>query len=110
MGARPPAPISRTQGGVRIAVRLTPNAGRDRIDGVAETGAGLRLKVRVAAVPEKGKANTALVKLLAKAWRLPAGTISVVAGHKDRNKTILVAGNEDALAAMLENWLEMKSM
>jgi hypothetical protein len=63
------------------------------------------LKVRVTEAPEGGKANAAVVKLLAKAWKLPKGTLRVAAGTKDRRKTLLVAGDPDTLAARLRTWL-----
>ena len=47
---------------VRLTVRLTPNGGRDAIDGLEAAADGEEhLKVRVSAVPEKGKANQALI-------------------------------------------------
>jgi uncharacterized protein len=61
---------------LRLSVRLTPNGGRDAFDGV-ETDAEGRdyLKARVAAVPEDGKANTALTALLSKKLRVPKSAI-----------------------------------
>lgn len=64
-----------------------------------------RLKVRVTAAAESGKANRALIKLLAKAWRLPAGGIELVVGAKARNKVLLVEGEPEALYRRLEAWL-----
>ena len=46
-----------------------------------------------------------MIKLLAKAWSVPAGTIGITAGATDRNKTVLVAGEAAALHRRLENWL-----
>ena len=46
-----------------------------------------------------------MVKLLAKAWKLPKSALGVTAGAKDRRKTLLVDGDPDALAARLEAWL-----
>jgi uncharacterized protein len=100
-------PVRRLADGVSVAVRLTPKAGADRIDGVAEDDAGARiLKARVTAVPESGKANAALLKLLAKRWKLPKSTLSVSGGAKDRNKVIHVAGDPVALYEHLARWLK----
>lgn len=78
-------------GGVRLRVRLTPNAASDRIDGL-ETAADGRshLKCRVRAVPEKGAANAALEKLLARALRAPKSAVSVIGGATARMKTVRI--------------------
>jgi uncharacterized protein YggU (UPF0235/DUF167 family) len=63
------------------------------------------LKLRVTEPPEDGKANAALIRLLAKAWKLPKSSLSLVAGHSDRRKTLAVAGDPAALRHDLERWL-----
>lgn len=88
--------------GLRVFVRLTPKASRNAIQGIApDAEGGHVLKVAVTAVPENGKANQALVKLLAKEWKLPKSAFTLVAGATDRRKTLLVAGDAAALAAHL---------
>jgi hypothetical protein len=53
---------------VRIAVRLTPRAHANRIDGIARSADGAsRLKVSVTAPPAENRANDALTAVLAKA-------------------------------------------
>ena len=100
-------PVRRLADGVSVSVRLTPKAGADRIDGVAEDAAGGRaLKARVTAVPESGKANTALLKLLAKSWKLPKSSLAISAGAKDRTKVVHVAGDPAALYERLTRWLK----
>ena len=60
------APWRATLDGVVVACRLTPKGGRDAIDGAATLADGTRvLLVRVRAVPEDGKANDALLRLIA---------------------------------------------
>lgn len=87
-------------------MRLTPKAARDRVAGLAaEADGGVVLKVAVTAVPENGKANAALIKLLAKEWKLAKTTITVVAGATDRRKTLLVAGDPDRLMTLLQDWM-----
>ncbi|RUW33898.1 DUF167 family protein, partial [Mesorhizobium sp. M1E.F.Ca.ET.041.01.1.1] len=82
------APFRPRDDGIDLFVRLTPKAALDRIEGV-ETAADGRshLKARVRAVPEDGAANAALERMMAKALRVPASAVSVVAGGTARLKT-----------------------
>lgn len=99
------SPFSTAQDGVRVAVRLTPRARRNRVEGLAEeAGGGVALKVAVTAVPEGGKANAALIELLAKEWRVAKSSVSVVRGVTDRHKTLLVEGAPAPLMQQLETW------
>jgi len=83
-----------------------PKAGANAIGAVELDGLGqVRLKVRVTAAPESGKANAALIRLLAKAWGLAPSTISVARGAKARNKELRIAGDGQTLRARLEGWL-----
>lgn len=61
----------------------------------------MRLKARVRAVPEDGKANQALEMLLARALGMPKSAVAVVAGHTARSKTLRVEGEPSAIAAAL---------
>ena len=97
-----PSPIQPVADGVRLTVRLTPKASADRIAGVVVDDAGrAQLKASVTAAPEDGKANAALLKLLAKRFDLPRTTLSVASGHAHRTKLVHVAGNPAALAARI---------
>ena len=88
-------------------MRLRPAGGADRIEGIGRAADGTaRLQVRVSAAPEGGKANRALLRLLAKAWRLPTGDLALVAGAKARDKVVEVSGEPAALEARLGAWLE----
>jgi uncharacterized protein (TIGR00251 family) len=82
-----------------LAVRLTPKARAAGIGPVVlgADGRGV-LKVAVTEAPEKGKANEALVSLLAKTWRLPKGAIEVVKGATERNKMLLIRADEAEIA------------
>ncbi len=100
-------PIEAVADGVRLRLRVTPKASRNAVAGLADTAAGGKaLKVTVTAVPEGGKANEAVVRLLAKAWKLPRTSLTVVAGATDRNKIVHVAGDPAALMRRLRAAIE----
>ena len=66
---------------VRIAVRITPKASKNAITGwVTDADNTPVLKVAVTAVPEKGKANAALIALLSKEWKIPKSQIVLEKG------------------------------
>lgn len=90
---------------VTVAVRLSPKASANRILGIeADPDGNLVLKVQVTAVPEDGKANAALVKLLAKAWRLPKTSLSIASGASSRRKVVRIAGDPRGLLEHLREW------
>ncbi len=85
--------------GVDLFVRLTPKSSKDAVEGVETTADGRsHLAARVRAVPEKGAANAALEKLLARALDIPRNSVSVVAGGTSRLKTVRVSGDPAELA------------
>ncbi|AVF03799.1 hypothetical protein C4375_08720 [Devosia sp. I507] len=89
-----------TDSGLLLFLRVTPNAGRDIIDGSQTRDDGsVVLRVRVAAVPDKGRANAAVIALIAKALGVPKSSIALVSGDTGRLKTLSVSGSADALAA-----------
>ena len=59
-------------------------------------------RLRVKAVPDRGRANAAVIALLAKALGVPKSAISVASGETGRLKTLAVTGNSAALAAAME--------
>lgn len=82
---------------------MTPNGGRDAIEGVETRDDGSAvLRLRVSAVPDKGRANVAALALLAKALGVPKSRLVVSSGATARHKTIAVTGDSDVLAAALE--------
>jgi uncharacterized protein (TIGR00251 family) len=61
-------------------------------------------KVRVTAAPERGKANDAVVRLVAATVGLPRAAVRIVSGHGTREKTIEIAGaDRDSVEAALES-------
>lgn len=99
-------PLTPVKNGYRIACRVTPKSSRNGVDGLYTGADGrLSLKVRVTAAPEKGKANAALIKLLAKETGLAPSTMSVISGEQSRNKLILIEGEPSKLEVTLTAWL-----
>lgn len=87
---------------IRFSLKLTPRGGRDAIDGWAEDAAGKSyLKARVSLPPEDGKANKALIALLAKTMDIPRSAIRIAAGETSRLKTIDIDGDSASLGAKL---------
>lgn len=87
---------------MRFRVRLTPKGGRDAIEGWWTDGAGRpALKARVAAPPEDGKANNALIGLLARALDVRKSDVRIASGAASRVKMIEVDGDETLIAARL---------
>ena len=96
--------ITETSQGIRFAVRLTPRGGRDAIDGWATAANGSRhLKARVSVPPEDGKANAALIVLLAKFFAVSKSVVTIVGGATTRQKLVEVAGENAVLTARLND-------
>jgi uncharacterized protein (TIGR00251 family) len=75
---------------LRIVVTVSPRAARTEL--VCRHGEGW--KVRVAAPPEGGRANKALVQLLAEVLGLPQAGVRIVGGGTTRRKVVEVEGLE----------------
>jgi len=89
--------------GVIVFVRLTPKSAKDAVEGVAlAADRRAHLKVRVRAVPEDGKANAALEKLLARELGVATREVAIVAGATSRLKQVKILGDPHALASKLE--------
>ena len=103
------ARIRHDERGVSLQVRLTPKGGRDAVEGWTQGADGIpHLKARVRAVPEAGKANTALIELIAKTLSVPKSAVRIAAGGSARLKRIEIKGDGAALAARLEALGEAK--
>jgi len=73
--------------GAEIAVRVTPRASRDAV-----TVEGAAVRVRVTAVPEDGKANAAVQRLVARALGVAPGRLVLVRGATARDKVFRLDG------------------
>jgi uncharacterized protein (TIGR00251 family) len=87
-----------------ISVRLQPRASRDEIVGVQ----GTQLKIRVTAPPVDGKANAALIRLLAKTLRLPKSAIQLSGGDTSRDKRLRITPADPVTLADLPRRLSGK--
>lgn len=82
----------------RFAVRVTPRAGRDAVDGVLD---GV-LRVRVAAAPADGAANASVTRLIADILAIAPTRVRLVSGASARRKGIVVEGVDGA--ALVARW------
>ncbi|MGQ0662312.1 MAG: DUF167 domain-containing protein [Pseudomonadota bacterium] len=89
--------------GILLNVRVTPGARREGIEGLGFTptpaGERLVLEVKVRAPPEAGRANAALIELLARELGLPKGALSITGGAASRVKRVHIRGRTAALMA-----------
>jgi uncharacterized protein (TIGR00251 family) len=77
-----------TQTSTRITVKVVPGSSRDQIVGWL----GEALKIKVAAAPERGKANEAVVELLSRKLGISPGDIQIESGHSTPVKVIALRG------------------
>lgn len=77
----------------RLRLRVSPGSGRAEIVGRH----GDAWKVRVTAPPEQGRANDAVVRLMADTLALPLSAVAIVSGHSARDKIIELTGVDPAL-------------
>ena len=93
--------IRQTEDGVALAVRLTPKSARDAVEGVEEFGGDPVLKARVRAVPENGRANAALEKLIADWLDVTRTSVSVIQGAKAPIKIVAVYRSAIGLSGLI---------
>ncbi len=87
---------------ILLSLRLTPRSSKDALEGVETLADGRSvLKARVRAVPEDGKANLALLRLLADQLDLPIRALSLATGATGRTKVIRIEGAPEATLARL---------
>ena len=80
--------IRESAAGVSFALKVQPRAKRNGLTGVV----GEALKLALAAPPVEGKANAACIEFLATLLNVPRTSVTIVAGHSSRNKSVRVTG------------------
>lgn len=91
--------------GLTLTLKVQPKSSRDAIAGVVETPDGRALKISVTAPPDKGKANAAVVALVAKAFGVAKRDVTLTLGETDRRKVLHIAGDPPALQAIAQQWM-----
>jgi len=84
--------VNRSQSAIRVRIKVVPKAAHNAIVGWI----GDSLKVRVTAAPERGKANSAVVALLASALGVPREQVVIVAGATSAQKLVEISGLPEA--------------
>jgi uncharacterized protein (TIGR00251 family) len=96
------SPFNKITDGISLHIRVTAAASKNRIGKVFVSESGVNtLKVYVSAVAEDGKANKAVIELLAKNWSLSKSNIKIIRGLTDRNKLVEMHGNSHELMKRL---------
>jgi uncharacterized protein (TIGR00251 family) len=75
---------------MRLTVRVVPNSAQNSVEQVSKT----ELRVKVTASAVDGKANEALIKLLAKYYKTTKSEVEIVRGFKNRNKVVEIIKEE----------------
>jgi len=96
---------SRSGDAVTLELKVFPKSPRSRI-GPVEGG---RLQVRVHAAPEDGEANAAVIALLARAFDVPRGAVTILTGQTSRLKSIRIAGSAVEPAMYEKGSVDVKS-
>jgi len=100
------APARVCADGVALALRVTPGANRDEVCGTRVWGEQVRLLVRVRADAQDGKANAAVVRLIAGWLDLATTDVSLASGERSRLKTVVAHGAPDDLLGRLAGALD----
>jgi len=96
--------VSVCDSGLTVALKVTPRTRKNAVGDFVADADGERLAVSVTEAPEKGAANAAVIKLLARAWRCRKSDMSIIRGETDRRKILLIEGDGEALLRAVELW------
>jgi len=76
-----------------LKIYLQPKASKNEIVGLYRDG----IKITVTAPPTDGKANEALIQLLAKKLKIPPTRIEILKGHHSREKILRISGSKSGM-------------
>lgn len=92
--------------GIEFSVKITANAKQNKIaDLYLDEKGNCFLKISVTSTAIEGKANAALINLLADSWQLKKTQVKIKHGSTNRYKIIHIEGNPESLLAHLNNYL-----
>lgn len=80
--------LKETRNGVIMPIKVIPRAHQDEIAGWEN----LEVKIKIRAVPEKGNANDALLRFIAKHLEVPLSSVTLISGESSRHKRICISG------------------
>lgn len=80
--------LKETRNGVIVPIKVIPKAHRDEMIGWEN----LEVKIRIKAVPEKGNANEALLRFIAKHFAVSLSSVTLISGENSRHKRICISG------------------
>lgn len=79
--------LKETQNGVIVPIKVIPRAHCNEIVGWEN----LEVKIRIKAVPEKGNANDALLRFIAKYFAVSLSSVTLISGENSRHKRICIS-------------------
>ena len=91
-----------------LSVRVTPKSSQNKATGLHLAADGtMSLAVKVTAPPDKGKANKAVIAVIADVAGLPISALSIASGETGRHKSLLVTGNTSKLEALIASFISI---
>ncbi len=92
--------IKRTNQGLIVGLRISPNAKKNEI-----IKDGDLIKIKITAQPIDGKANKTLIEFLSKKFKIPKTSIKIVKGETSKEKSVLfITGNEELIKLLSESF------
>jgi uncharacterized protein (TIGR00251 family) len=87
-------PFKQTSDGIYLNIKVTPKASQNKIGKVIASEEITQLKIYVTDPPQDGKANDAIIALLARELGIGKSLITIIKGHNQRNKVCLINNTE----------------